>query len=583
MPMLPISDEASTNTLILTMLSELLPRPSACGKQLSVLAGGGVIVQDKDEKQEKSVWESPNKVLYQATPHPSLRDIQALFQYKNGPPSTQTLLTMACERFLAMKGLFVTSPLLGQMLPAKMCPCYVGLLAGEGPLRPVAGPPHSGPSTAFNGNPQVASIACLVLVGDLTPDADSGVVHMSSQDTPHNKGTPHAVWSLLEITEFLDLEATIDNEEEEEDNDNDNELAHFFDNNDLEEMDWDQPRSLTPLDLHDKATELRAHTTARRAALLPMPEVPEEVTQHLLLPMEGNPEMWAVYIKLVPPEQHATLLSPQNPLSQPICEGKWVQCLHRHNGHSNNEVIVTFIPQIPKKASRSKCKRPAHPEQQKWAMGQFKVMWGNKVHSISEDEENTNSIKVRQWVKVLSSEQQGIVGHPKDISNGVATVVLQMDNQDTPPLIISLCELTLVYVPGNHVKYRYFDSKGIVLLVDETNSMVTLVERDTNTEYNTHMHAIELCPLAPNFYQFKLGLWVNFCGPNNYKLPKCHGCITVVDDTHTLVIDKCTFMERSPHRKLHHSRPTTLSTLCGVEGSSSLKDHAEGTMGSSRM
>ncbi|KAF8263214.1 hypothetical protein EI94DRAFT_1807599 [Lactarius quietus] len=232
-------------------------------------------------------------------------------------------------------------------------------------------------------------------------------------DTPHNEGTPHAVWSSLE------------------------DIAHFFDDDDPEEeMDWDQPRSLTPSDLHDEAAKLHVHAAARRVALSPMPKVLEEVPQHLLLPAEGDPEMWAMRVKpkcesdlvyqiatccltgnpsrrpkivsvftrpgilgwifvegqssgvvtavhglitvyrekwLVPLEQHVTLLSPRNPLSQPVRKGEWVRCLHGlyhgdiglicgRDGHSNNEVIVVFIPQIPEKASRSKHKRPAHPE-----------------------------------------------------------------------------------------------------------------------------------------------------------------------------------------------------------------------------
>ncbi|KAF8267702.1 hypothetical protein EI94DRAFT_1801345 [Lactarius quietus] len=403
------------------------------------------------------------------------------------------------------------------MLPAKMCPHYAGCLAGEGPLRPVAGPPHSGPSTAFNGNPQVAAIACLVPMVDPTPDTDGGAVHMSGQ-----------------ITEFLDLEAAIDNEEEEEDydDDDDDELAHFFDDDDPEEeMDWDRPRSLTPSDLHDEAAKMHACAAARRVALSLMPEVPEEVPHHLLLPAEGNPEMWAVRVK---PERKSDL-------------GEWVRCLHRlyrgdiglicgHDGHSDNEVITAFVPRIPEKASRSKRKRPAHLEPRKWTSDQVKAVWGKKVKKISKDEEeyeflgemyksglvlkhlpttsvallasapsDIDSIKVGQRVKVLSGEQQGIVGHPKDISNGVATVVLQTDNQDTPPLLISLRELTLVYLPGDHVKSRYFDSKGIVSSVDETNSTVTMVERNTNAERR--------------------------------------GCITAVEDTHALVIDERTFTE----------------------------------------
>ncbi|KAF8272662.1 hypothetical protein EI94DRAFT_1697344 [Lactarius quietus] len=53
----------------------------------------------------------------------------------------------------------------------------------------------------------------------------------------------------------------------------------------------------------------------------------------------------------------------------------------------------------------------------------------------------------------------------------------------------------------------------------------------------------EQCSPAPNFYQFKLGLWVKFSGPNNSKQPKRCSCIMAVEDTHALVIDKRMFME----------------------------------------
>src|SRR6266702_5852644 len=60
------------------------------------------------------------------------------------------------------------APLLDQKPPAKMCPHYACLLptAGEGPVKPVAGSKHIGPSMACKGNPQVAPVTCLVLGGD---------------------------------------------------------------------------------------------------------------------------------------------------------------------------------------------------------------------------------------------------------------------------------------------------------------------------------------------------------------------------------------------------------------------------------
>ncbi|KAI9429243.1 hypothetical protein H4582DRAFT_2065552 [Lactarius indigo] len=53
--------------------------------------------------------------------------------------------------------------------------------AGEGLMKPVAGLEHIVPSTAHKGNPHVASIICLVPVGDPNLPAASGAVHMSRQ------------------------------------------------------------------------------------------------------------------------------------------------------------------------------------------------------------------------------------------------------------------------------------------------------------------------------------------------------------------------------------------------------------------
>jgi hypothetical protein len=51
--------------------------------------------------------------------------------------------------------------------PGEDVPLLCGpLIAGEGPVKPVAGSQRTGPSTARKGNPQVASVACLVPTGD---------------------------------------------------------------------------------------------------------------------------------------------------------------------------------------------------------------------------------------------------------------------------------------------------------------------------------------------------------------------------------------------------------------------------------
>ena len=59
-----------------------------------------------------------------------------------------------------------------------------------------------------------------------------------------------------------------------------------------------QPRLLTPSDLNDEAANLRAFAATRRAAQSPMPEVPESVQELLLLPAQGDPELWAVRVKV---------------------------------------------------------------------------------------------------------------------------------------------------------------------------------------------------------------------------------------------------------------------------------------------
>lgn len=63
-------------------------------------------------------------------------------------------------------------------------------------------------------------------------------------------------------------------------------------------MDWQRPRSLTPSDLNDEAADLRASAAARRVARVPLHEVLEGLPQHFLLPAQGDPELWAVSVKV---------------------------------------------------------------------------------------------------------------------------------------------------------------------------------------------------------------------------------------------------------------------------------------------
>jgi hypothetical protein len=70
-------EQRLTREEVLVMLSELIPRPPACGEHLSVLVRQVVRcatdvthdpVKDGDEKERKSVRESPSRMIYRATP-----------------------------------------------------------------------------------------------------------------------------------------------------------------------------------------------------------------------------------------------------------------------------------------------------------------------------------------------------------------------------------------------------------------------------------------------------------------------------------------------------------------------------------
>ena len=77
-------------------------------------------------------------------------------------------------------------------------------------------------------------------------------------------------------------------------------LAAKFLNDEEEEdeEDWRRPMSPQPSDVSDEAADLRASAATRRAAHSPMPEVPERVPQHFLLPAQGDPDLWAVRVKV---------------------------------------------------------------------------------------------------------------------------------------------------------------------------------------------------------------------------------------------------------------------------------------------
>ena len=60
--------------------------------------------------------------------------------------------------------------------------------------------------------------------------------------------------------------------------------------------------------------------------------------------------------------------------------------------------------------------------------------------------------------------------------------VLRNTDNTTPHLQIPLRCLMPAYRPGNHVKYRWANSHGIVLSVDDNLRTILFVEKDTHQE-----------------------------------------------------------------------------------------------------
>jgi hypothetical protein len=213
----------------------------------------------------------------------------------------------------------------------------------------------------------------------------------------------------------------------------------------------------------------------------------------------------------------------------------------------DSEVIVAFVPRIPIKSMEvrssgsAKRKRLTRPEARVWYVHQLETMWGDsQVRRTSVDEYQfrretyksglvvkhlslaritgadapndigpfvrafytykqpsfaalirhfaQDSIKVDQRVRVVTGEQQGLVGYPCDIDNGVAAIV-QQSGEESPPILVPLRSLLPVYDTGDHVKHRWEESHGIVVNVDKISNTLSFVEKASYKEVSTHMHA----------------------------------------------------------------------------------------------
>ena len=72
-----------------------------------------------------------------------------------------------------------------------------------------------------------------------------------------------------------------------------------------------------------------------------------------------------------------------------------------------------------------------------------------------------------------------------DITDDLAVLVRNTDD-DTPALQVPLKYLLPVYRPGNHIKFQWGDSHGIVMSIDKTNDKVSFVERDSHREVSDY-------------------------------------------------------------------------------------------------
>ncbi len=119
----------------------------------------------------------------------------------------------------------------------------------------------------------------------------------------------------MQIADFLDIEAIVDHENEEEvDEDEDGlsksikskdivcltTLGEFLHDEDIEESKVDWARGSSPLvDVAREASVLREVTASQTNRATPKFDAHvASVPQHMLVPLPGDPQMWAVHVKV---------------------------------------------------------------------------------------------------------------------------------------------------------------------------------------------------------------------------------------------------------------------------------------------
>ncbi|KAI9431863.1 hypothetical protein H4582DRAFT_2084324 [Lactarius indigo] len=351
--------------------------------------------------------------------------------------------------------------------------------------------------------------------------------------------------SEINVLQFLDILAVVDSDEEED-----------FDDEQLHEdigSGSESPRSLTP-SFSREASELQALVTSRSSRAPRYNNDPAAVPQHFRVPTQGDPDIWSVRVKpdfesglawqigprvitgdafhrpciaavfsrpgipgyifiegslsdvtaavqgpvcnarprLVPANQRVMLLSPCNPLSRRIHEGKWpqedverAQDIGHFMGASYIRNPLSFAP---------------------WA------------HQFAQ-----GTLEPRQRVKVESRDHSGAIGYIHDVTGSVATVDLDLSAMGIPMLQVPLRALALYCIEGDHIKLRRSDSCGIVMSVDKVSKKFIYVDKGSQLTVIKLLYAVEPYNPPPNFYLFTAGTWVDFDVLEKPERPKRRG------------------------------------------------------------
>ncbi|KAH9984228.1 hypothetical protein BJV77DRAFT_966311 [Russula vinacea] len=146
------------------------------------------------------------------------------------------------------------------------------------------------------------------------------------------------------------------------------------------------------------------------------------------------------------------------------------------------------------------------------------------------------STQVGDRIQVVSSGSTGIIGCTKSIHDGVMEVVTQSPKQHLRLTItVALCDLMPHFQTGDHVKDHWSDRIGIVITIDHDSQTVTFLEKDTSTGIDTSFQNVQFYDSTPQFFQFTLGLFVEFPGAGGST--RC-GCILQSLDSSAQVMDE---------------------------------------------